>query len=176
MSTTFLVDTDWYASPLGPLWLAAQDHALVGLWFQAQAHVPLENIVAHPAPTHPVLRQTRTVLDAYFSGQLIEEVTWPPFAFLWGTPFQQRVWQALRDIPLGETCSYGDVSTCLGWTTRAARAVGSAIARNPIGILVPCHRVVGHKGQLTGYAGGLDKKTWLLRHEAAMNKGVVRYA
>lgn len=169
MSTTFLVDTDWYASPLGPLRLAAQGDALVAVWFEAQAHSPDQHIVAHPAPNHPVLQQTRAVLDAYFSGQRVQ-LTGPSCAFLWGTPFQQRVWQALRDIPLGETCSYGDVSTRLGWTTQAARAVGAAIARNPIGILVPCHRVVGHKGQLTGYAGGLDKKTWLLRHEALMRK------
>ncbi|MEN9842755.1 MAG: hypothetical protein RLZZ612_584 [Pseudomonadota bacterium] len=159
------VYTDWYPSPLGRLLLAAQDHALVGVWFEAQTHFPV-HLTENPAPVHHLLQQTKVALDAYFA-----QGRWAltlPCTFLWGTAFQHRVWQALCDIPFGSTSSYGELATRLGLAAGSARAVGAAVGRNPIGILIPCHRVLGHRGQLTGYAGGLERKTWLLRHEGSL--------
>ena len=113
-------------------------------------------------PDHPVLRQTTTQLEEYFAGARRDfDVA---LDLSCGTPFQQRVWRALLDIGHGQTSSYGAVSQALG-QPRAVRAVGGAVGRNPISILVPCHRVLGSSGSLTGYAGGLDRKIALLELE-----------
>lgn len=104
-------------------------------------------------------------LDAYFAGDLTDfDLALAPH----GTPFQEAVWMALRDIPFGTTCAYGQIAERVADRTKT-RAVAAAIGRNPIGIVVPCHRVVGADGSLTGYAGGLDRKRWLLDHEASIS-------
>ena len=114
--------------------------------------------------THPTLKSATQQLAEYFSGQRHAfELTLHP---TWGTPFQRAVWQALQHIPYGHTRTYSDVARDMG-KPKAVRAVGAAIGKNPHTILVPCHRVVGTHGSLTGYAGGLDRKRFLLAHEAA---------
>ena len=151
-----------YASPLGPLLLARTKDGLAGAWFEAQKH--------HPAPIDapvrdddPLLQRAAAQLAAYFDG---EATGFDLPLDLIGTPFQVGVWRELLAIAPGRTCSYGDIARKLGQPT-AGRAVGAAVGRNPISVIVPCHRVVGSDGALTGYAGGLERKTALLRLEAA---------
>ncbi len=121
---------------------------------------------------HPIFRQTENWLDAYFRGEC-PPVTVP--IVLEGTPFQQMVWDILLTIPYGETRSYGSIAgeaaSKLGKEKMSAQAVGQAVGRNPVSILVPCHRVVGSNGNLTGYAGGMEKKIWLLKHESQQRMG-----
>ena len=153
-----------YASPLGLMTLAATDTALVGAWFSDGSHLPdLSGCAQQPA--HALLRLAASQLDAYFVGQRQQFDL--PLNMSTGTAFQNAVWQALFDIGLGSTRSYGWVSQQIGHS-RAVRAVGAAIGRNPLSIIVPCHRVVGANGQLTGYAGGLPRKTALLQLEGAL--------
>lgn len=150
-----------YQSPLGGMTLAARANALVGVWFDGQKHQPdfsqwpLDN-------THPVLLTARQQLAEYFAGT--RSTFDMPLDLGNGTPFQQVVWQALCAIGPGKTASYGDVSHTIGKPS-AARAVGAAIGKNPLSIIVPCHRVVGSTGALTGYAGGLERKVALLKLE-----------
>ncbi|MGH3843780.1 MAG: methylated-DNA--[protein]-cysteine S-methyltransferase [Pseudonocardiaceae bacterium] len=146
-------------SPVGELTLVAADGVLAGLYMNLQAHRPLEETFGarDHAPFVEVIRQ----LKEYFAAQRTEfdvPVT------LVGTPFQRTVWAALREIPYGETVSYGQLAAQIG-RPGAARAVGLANGRNPIGIIVPCHRVVGAAGALTGYGGGLERKHYLLQLE-----------
>lgn len=149
------------SSPVGTLTLVATDAALVAIRWQgeddARARVPTP--VA--APDQPVLRAAAVQLEEYFAGD--REVFDLPLAGA-GTPFQQAVWRALVTIPFGETRSYRDIAVALGQPT-ATRAVGAANGRNPLPIVVPCHRVVGADGSLTGFGGGLENKRWLLGHE-----------
>ena len=153
-----------FASPLGNMTLAALNEQLVGVWFEGQAHLP---DLSHcpSAPDHPLLVQAAAELAEYFAGQR-RSFDVPLNATL-GTLFQQTVWQALRDIPIGTTCSYGELARRVG-KPAAVRAVGAAVGRNPLSIIVPCHRVVGSDGSLTGYAGGLQRKTALLQLEGAL--------
>ena len=146
-------------SPVGPLTLVALDGKLSGLYMNLQQHRPPEATFGEPDPTPftEVIRQ----LDEYFSGQRTEFDL--PMNLV-GTPFQRTVWAALREIPYGETWSYGQLAERIG-RPGAARAVGLANGRNPIGIIVPCHRVVGASGDLTGYGGGLERKQHLLDFE-----------
>ncbi len=149
-------------TPLGPMLLAATAHGLAGAWFEGQAHHPGGLAVpVDPAQGH--LAQARAELAAYFAqaGRGFSVALDPQ-----GTPFQQQVWQALRGIPPGQACSYGGLAQRLG-RPQAARAVGAAVGRNPLSIVVPCHRVLGRGGALTGYAGGLARKQALLQHEGA---------
>jgi methylated-DNA-[protein]-cysteine S-methyltransferase len=151
-------------SPLGPLLLAAEDGALTLLWMSP---LPERKTGAVGARDKSVLAVAREQLDAYFSGDLTTfDLPLAPR----GTPFQQRVWEALVEIPFGETVSYGLLATRLG-RPGAARAVGLANGSNPISIIIPCHRVVGSDGRLTGYGGGIDRKAWLLDHEAGRGPG-----
>lgn len=146
-------------TPLGPMTAAATDAGLAGLWFDGQAHHP----GVLDAPTNPDqrwLRAAARALDAYFAHRRMPAL---PFDAE-GTPFQQAVWQALRKIPRGQTRSYSQIAAAVG-RPDAVRAVGAAIGRNPISILVPCHRAIGADGSLTGYAGGLERKRALLRLE-----------
>ena len=152
-----------HASPLGPILLAATDQGLAGLWFEGQRHHPDASGWRFNAQ-HPVLLQAIRQLDEYFAGT--RTVFDLPLDLQAGTAFQQSVWQALLAIPCGERSSYADVSRRIG-RPNASRAVGAAVGRNPISIVVPCHRVLGSGGALTGYAGGLDRKTALLRLERA---------
>ena len=151
-------------TPLGPVLMAASAHGLAGLWFVGQRHMP--DSTGWPTDAqHPVLQQTQHELEAYFLSQRTAfEV---PLDLSHGTEFQQEVWQALLRIAPGDTRHYGALATQLG-RPNASRAVGAAVGRNPISILVPCHRVVGAGGQLTGYAGGLDRKLALLQLESAV--------
>lgn len=147
-------------TPWGTLLLAATARGLAGAWFDGQAHHP-GTLSAPQAPEHPLLLQAAAAIAAY-----AEDPTWH-FALpldAAGTPFQQQVWQALREIPVGQTRSYGAIAQALG-RPNAARAVGAAVGRNPLSVIVPCHRVLGHGGALTGYAGGLARKARLLQHE-----------
>lgn len=150
-----------YDSPIGTLLLTCREDALTGLWMN---RLPPEN--ACRREDHPIFLEAKRWLDRYFRGEN-PSVTVPLCPA--GTPFRQQVWQLLRAIPYGETCSYGDLArqmaAILGKETMSAQAIGQAVGSNPISIFIPCHRVVGAKGQLTGYAGGIDKKIWLLRHE-----------
>lgn len=146
-------------SPVGKLTLVARDGVLAGLFMEQQRHRPGEESFgeADERPFETALAQ----LDEYFAGRRVGfdlPLTMP------GTPFQRTVWEALRAIPYGETVSYGELATRIG-KPGAARAVGLANGRNPIGIIVPCHRVVGSTGELTGYGGGLARKRYLLDFE-----------
>lgn len=150
-------------SPLGPITLAAASEKLVGVWFEAQAHLP-DLSHCKQAPNHPVLQHAAEQLAEYFAGQRRQFEL--PIDLSTGTVFQQKVWQALLDIPCGQTCSYKALSITIGQPA-AVRAVGGAVGRNPVGIIVPCHRVIGSHGALTGYAGGLERKIALLQLESA---------
>lgn len=144
---------DYYAypSPVGTLYLTADDGGLTGIWM-------------HPEKTEnfPVLTQAKQWLDGYFAGNpTAADFPLNPH----GTIFQKQVWDILLTIPYGEVRTYGEIARLTGRENMSAQAVGQAVGKNPISILIPCHRVVGASGKLTGYAGGLDKKQWLLHHE-----------
>ncbi|MGW1377020.1 methylated-DNA--[protein]-cysteine S-methyltransferase [Streptomyces sp. NPDC002446] len=147
---------------MGPLTLVAAGAALTGLYMTDQRHRPPQETFGSPAgPDEPPFATAIAQLQAYFRGEL---TTFDVPLALRGTPFQRRVWAELCTIPYGETLSYGQLAKRLG-TPSAARAVGLANGRNPVGIIVPCHRVVGADGSLTGYGGGLDRKRRLLAFE-----------
>ena len=152
------------ATPLGEMTAAATAAGLAGLWFDGQAH--------HPGPLAlPVdagqrwLLATQAALDAYFNGA--PDPLRGLLLDLHGTPFQQAVWRSLQALPRGATSSYGRIASAAGSPT-AVRAAGAAIGRNPVSILVPCHRVLGQDGSLTGYAGGLHRKQALLVAEGVL--------
>ena len=151
-----------YASPLGEIVLAADGDALIGLWFSGQAHFGA-GLREGKNGDCAVLREAKVWLDAYFAGKTPE--TTPKLAPR-GTAFQRKVWDELRQIPRGETVTYGALAKKLG---SHARGVGGAVGRNPISILIPCHRVVGADGSLTGYAGGTCRKEALLKIEKIRN-------
>jgi methylated-DNA-[protein]-cysteine S-methyltransferase len=143
-------------SPVGPLVLAGRDGALTNLRMQDQTHPPADRAEWRDDPTS--FAEVAEQLDEYFAG---DRTTFDVELCLEGTDFQRLVWAALLDIPHGETCSYGELARAIG-RPGAARAVGLANGHNPIGIIVPCHRVVGADGSLTGYGGGLGRKRVLL--------------
>lgn len=154
-------------TPLGPVTLAATAHGLAGLWFDAQQHHPGE--LDLPAGDSPARRQADALLDMA-ARQLADWFAGGRTGFdlpldAAGTPFQQAVWRALAALPYGTTCSYGTLAGAAGHPG-AVRAVAAAIGRNPLSLVVPCHRVVGRDGALTGYAGGLERKQALLALEA----------
>lgn len=158
-----------FQSPLGSMILAATQKGLAGLWFEGQKHLPpaLENNqngdIGWPEDqAHPVLQQTMVQLGDYFSGRRSHFEL--PLDLSGGTAFQQQVWLGLLGIKQGATLSYGQLGQQIG-KPAAVRAVGAAVGRNPISIIVPCHRVLGSNGALTGYAGGLHRKTALLQLE-----------
>jgi O-6-methylguanine DNA methyltransferase len=155
-------------SPCGPLTLVARDGVLAGLYMTEHRHQPaLENFGPRAEPADlPALARAAEQLAAYFAG---DRTDFDIDLTVLGTPFQQRVWSALRDIPYGETVSYGELAVTLGQPT-ASRAVGLANGKNPVSIIVPCHRVVGANGSLTGYGGGLERKRWLLGFEGSMRR------
>ena len=151
-------------SPLGRVLLADRGDGLAGVWFDGQRHYPAETSAWLPAST-ALLDRAAEQLGAYFAGKLTQFDL--PLAAV-GTSFQQAVWQQLVAIPFGQTRSYGQIAQALGKPS-ASRAVGMAVGRNPWSVIVPCHRVLGSGGQLTGYAGGLDRKRWLLALESGGN-------
>ena len=158
-----MVKTD-YASPLGTLTLASDGEKLTGLWIAGQKYF------AAGTPTNlpicgdlPVFLQARGWLDRYFAGErpAASELPLAPQ----GSAFRQSVWTILCQIPYGQTMTYGEIAKRL--SCKSAQAVGGAVGHNPISIIIPCHRVLGADKGLTGYAGGVEKKIWLLRHEGA---------
>ena len=151
-----------YASPLGPILLAADETGLTGLWFEGQKYFPSFSGVEYQEKETPVLTETARWLDVYFSGK--DPDILPPL-HPQGSPFRQAVWNILLTIPRGQTMTYGEIARRLG--VRSAQAVGGAVGHNPISILIPCHRVVGSDGSLTGYAGGVERKARLLQLEGA---------
>jgi methylated-DNA-[protein]-cysteine S-methyltransferase len=160
--------TRW-TSPLGGMLLARTADGLAGLWFDGQKDHP-GALAAPERPDDSLLRRTIDQLRRYFDaggGQRPGAAEAQPFDLpldLHGTAFQRAVWQALCRIAPGQTCSYGDIAQAVG-SPRAVRAVGAAVGRNPVSVIVPCHRVIGRDGSLTGYAGGLERKQALLRLE-----------
>ena len=163
--------TSVYSSELGDILLAADEIGLTGLWFFGQSYfadtLPAEQV----AQETPILAQAREWLDEYFSGK---EPDFTPTLHPIGSPFRQAVWKLLLQIPYGQTTTYGEIARQLEKLQNrphmSAQAVGGAVGHNGISIIIPCHRVVGTKGNLTGYAGGLDKKMALLELEHANRK------
>lgn len=151
-------------SPLGPLTLLVSGDKLSGLYFDHHQPAPKDSNTWQPcldSRLDPAIEWLRR----YFSGEKIPPM--PSLAFVQGTDFQRRVWSALGSIPIGETRTYSNIAQAIG-SPSAVRAVGAAVGRNPLSLFFPCHRVVGKDGNLTGYAGGLDRKRWLLQHEGVL--------
>ena len=151
-------------SPLGPIALAFDAGALTGLYFDGQKHQPLLTTLGSRRDDDPLAQRMAMLLERYFKGKTVEFDL--PLA-MDGTPFQQKVWAALQTIGRGRTSTYGDIARQIG-SPAAVRAVGAAVGRNPVSIFVPCHRVIGRDGSLTGYAGGLDRKQHLLALEGVL--------
>ena len=149
-----------YDSPLGGITLASDGENLTGLWFDGQKYFASTLDAEHAEKSLPVFDEAAKWLDLYF-GRVIPDFT--PKLSPRGTGFQRKVWDVLLTIPYGQTVSYGEIAAKLG--CRSAQAVGGAVGRNPISLIIPCHRVLGADGGLTGYAGGVDKKRSLLELE-----------
>ncbi len=158
--------TSHYQSPVGNILLAADEIGLTGLWFEGQKYFALYLDKEHEEKELPIFKQTKRWLDVYFSGK--EPDFSVPLHFT-GTDFQNEVWEILYSIPYGTTMTYGEIAKQIaakrGLKRMSAQAIGGAVGHNEISIIVPCHRVVGSNGSLTGYAGGIDKKIWLLTLE-----------
>lgn len=157
-----------YQSPLGDILLAADGARLTGLWFEGQKYFALYLDKNHEEKEIPLFKKVKCWLDIYFSGKKPDFTV--PLHFT-GTAFQNEVWEILCSIPYGQTMTYGEIAKQLaakrGLQRMSAQAVGGAVGHNEISIIVPCHRVVGTNGSLTGYAGGIDKKVRLLNLEKA---------
>ena len=168
-----------YDSPLGPIHMASDGEALIGLWLEGQKYFAQTLGPDVQEADLPIFRQTAAWLDAYFKprgGQQLVAPALPELPKLAprGSEFRQRVWKLLLEIPYGEVTTYGALAKRLaaesGRKTMSAQAVGGAVGHNPISILIPCHRVVGTDGSLTGYAGGIEKKAALLRLEGVVKE------
>ena len=155
--------THHYISPLGGITLSGDGEALTGLWFDGQKHFAETLSAAHEKRFLPVFRDAELWLDLYFSGK---QPSFTPALRPRGTAFRRAVWDVLLSIPYGHTATYGQVALMLG--SPSPRAVGNAVGHNPISLIIPCHRVVGSGGKLTGYAGGTDRKARLLEMERAL--------
>ena len=157
-----------YSSPLGKMLLAGSEAGLTGLWFEGQKYFPRGLDDGRAEGELPLFETARRWLDVYFSGR---EPDFSVPLHLTGTAFQREVWEILRAIPYGHMATYGEIAAALaakrGLSRMSAQAVGGAVGRNPVSVIVPCHRVVGTDGSLTGYAGGLDRKVRLLTLEQA---------
>lgn len=158
--------TSTYDSPLGEILLGADDIGLIGLWFKGEKYFAEGLSAEHEERNTPALQQAKDWLDIYFSGR---EPDFLPPLHMEGSPFRLSVWKLLQQIPYGTTVTYGDLAKAIarerGLPHMSAQAVGGAVGHNEISIIVPCHRVVGTNGSLTGYAGGVDKKKRLLTLE-----------
>ena len=165
--------TQPYPSPLGDILLAADELGLTGAWFEGGAHFAAQLPAEHTQQETPTLAEAKRWLDRYFSGREPDAL---PTLHPLGTPFRRAVCELLLQIPYGRTVTYGELARRLaakqGLVHMSAQAVGGAVGHNPISILIPCHRVVGANGSLTGYAGGLDKKRALLRLEHPGRSGL----
>lgn len=155
-----------YESPLGGITLASDGEGLTGLWFDGQKHFGATLPTECRVECLPIFCETAAWLNAYFRGEKPETI---PVLHLRGTPFRSRVWEILKRIPYGQLMTYGEIAAILaaedGIPRMSARAVGGAVGHNPVSIIIPCHRVTGANGSLTGYAGGLERKKELLRLE-----------
>lgn len=172
-----MVYIDLYASPLGNIYVAVEEGFLIGLWLEKQKYFaatiipkeqqPWDKAITKSAENTALLQQVYSWLDQYFAGKRPDPLNLALKPQ--GSPFRQRVWQELLKIPYGQVTTYGVIAKTIaaekGVKTMSAQAVGGAVGHNPISIIVPCHRVMGGDGSLTGYAGGVDKKLWLLQHE-----------
>lgn len=157
-----------YDSPLGSILLAADEIGLTGLWFDGEKYFADNLLDEHIERETPILKETKRWLDIYFTGR--EPDFMPPLHPI-GSAFRQSVWEILLQIPYGQTVTYGEIARQLadkqGIAKMSAQAVGGAVGHNEISVIIPCHRVVGTSGSLTGYAGGVDKKAALLKLERA---------
>ena len=155
-----------YSSPIGGITMASNGDALTGLWFDGQKYFASTLSHNHIEKQLPIFDRTCEWLDLYFSGT---GPSFMPHIFMWGSNFRRDVYEILMTIPFGETMTYKEIADLIAKKHRiismSAQAVGGAIAHNPISLIIPCHRVIGTNGKLTGYAGGLDKKEWLLNME-----------
>jgi len=158
-----LSKTHWHG-PLGEMVVAASDTGIAGIWFEGQKHLP-DHSGWTVRDDHPLLVLAVTQLRDYFAGRRTSFDL--PLDLQGGTAFQQSVWQALLAIPHGAKATYSSIGRDIG-APQAVRAVGAAVGRNPVSIVVPCHRVLGMGGSLTGYAGGIDRKNALLKLEGAI--------
>ena len=149
----------YYDSPLGTVTLQANEQGLLGVWFETHTTKPED--LGTQEDSFPVFQSVKEQLDRYFAGEAVQFDV--PIAAT-GTPFQQSVWLALTTIPYGETWSYAKLADAIG-NPKAVRAVGLANGKNPVSVIVPCHRVIGKNGKLTGYAGGIERKQRLLAIE-----------
>ena len=158
-----------YTSQLGVITLASDGESLTGLWFDRQKHFPHKLISESTEAELPIFTQTIKWLDTYFSGKAPDFT--PPLS-LNTTPFRKAVYEILLSIPYGQTMTYGEIANIIakqkGVERMSAQAVGGAVGHNTVSIIIPCHRIVGTDGSLTGYAGGLDKKIKLLKLEKAL--------
>jgi O-6-methylguanine DNA methyltransferase len=155
-----------YSSPLGAVTIAADEKNIIGLWFDGQKYYGGDNLSVNDNLS--IFADVKNWLDRYFNGgkPLISELPLAPA----GSEFRRAVWDILCAIPYGECTTYGDIAKKIG-APMSAQAVGGAVGHNPISIIIPCHRVIGADGSLTGYAGGIDKKAALLRHEGREGRG-----
>ncbi len=161
-----MVYTCHYTSPLGGILLAADEIGLTGLWFDGQKYFARDLPAEHTEQQTPILTKAMRWLNIYFTGR---EPDFLPSLHPTGSVFRQSVWKILQEIPYGQTTTYGEIARQLadrqGLPKMSAQAVGGAVGHNEISIIIPCHRVVGTNGSLTGYAGGIDKKVKLLELE-----------
>ena len=162
-----MIYTTHYKSPIGDILLASKNNKLIGLWIEGQKYY-LSNLKDEiKEEEKEILIKTKDWLDRYFKGEepSINELDLNPL----GSNFRKSVWKILREIPYGEVITYKDIADTIakqkGLKKMSSQAVGGAVSHNPISIIIPCHRVVGSNGSLTGYAGGIDKKVYLLKHE-----------
>ena len=155
-----------YQSPLGDITLASDGNSLTGLWFNGQKYFAATLSIEHKEKALPVFEQTAEWLDTYFRG---EEPAFTPPLHLQATPFRLAVWEILKKIPYGEVITYKDIAREVahqsGKASMSAQAAGNAVSHNPVSIIIPCHRIVGTNGSLTGYAGGIQTKIKLLTLE-----------
>jgi methylated-DNA-[protein]-cysteine S-methyltransferase len=156
-----LIECHVAPSPLGHLAYRAEDECLTGLFFVGQKHFPA-GLADTGTPKSRVIEEAKEQIAEYFAG---ERTVFSVKLRLVGTEFQQRVWAVLQEIPFGTSWTYGELARRMGYAPGASRAVGAANGRNPVGIIVPCHRVIGADGELTGYAGGVERKQHLLTLE-----------
>lgn len=159
--------THHYLSPLGGITMASDGHSLIGLWFDDQKYFADTQSDIHEEKMLPVFEQTDKWLDIYFSGKAPD---FTPPIFMRTTEFRKIVWNIMLSIPYGQTMTYGEIAKIaaeqMGVPEMSAQAVGGAVGHNSISLIIPCHRVVGAKGSMTGYAGGVDKKIKLLELES----------
>ena len=159
---------NYYNSPLGKIILTSDGTDLNGLWFEESKNLPKFN--QHTEKSLPIFDLTKKWLEIYFSGN---EPDFTPKLFVSGTPFELEVWEILQKIPYGKTTTYGDIAKEIankrGIKKMSSQAVGNAVGRNKISIIIPCHRVIGTNGNLVGYSSGLDRKIKLLKYEKYYN-------